>query len=463
LRTYHAFAATGLLVCGLVAPSSIRAEQAPADEPADKIEVEIEAEAEAETPDLLDTTPTVESDFGFLEQQIYRGEARQAADHLQTMVQQVEATRHRYHEDLLLPLTLLGDALMVQREYGVALEHYERARHIARVSYGLFDPRQLAVVYREAEAYKKVGDLASAGQREEYAYEVLLKAYDVHDPQVLPALMRLGRFYLETYNYLAARTLFNRAMNVHSSNGTDYSIAAVPALQGIALSYRLERFPPYYIATASDNQRLQGPTPGLTNSDLDNQQVSFNSFPAGEKALQQIVEIQRRQDPQDAEATLDAIVALADWHLLFSRNNTAATLYSHVYEQMAEQGEDAAAFFGAPKLIYLPKPSDPTPPDVATQIQPAQGMVELSFNVSTTGRVRKLKTTESQPPKLMDFRVRRSMRLAIYRPKLIEAVPVLTEGETYRHEFEYYPAQAPIEPGDPPVAENNPEAEVSES
>ena len=457
MRINHVFAATGLLVWAVTVAISIRAQETAGDELAQ------EPQPETEAPELFESTPTDTSDFGFLEQQIFRGEAKQAQDHLETMVQQVEAMHHRYHEDLLIPLTLLGDALMVQREYDQALEHYDRARHVARVSYGLFDPRQLPVVYREADAYKKVGDLANAGQREEYAYEVLIKSYDSYDPHLLPALMRLGKFYLDTFNLLAARTLFSRAMNVHTNNNTDYSIAAVPALQGIALSHRLERFPPYYVVTSSDNQRLQGPTPGLTNSDLDDQHVTFNSFPAGEKALQQVVEIRRRQVPEDQEATLEAIVALADWHLMFSRNNTAATLYSHVYEQMSDQGEDAVAFFAAPKMIYLPKPSNPTPPDVATQIQPAAGIVELQFNVSTTGRVRQLRTIESLPPKLMDFRVRRSMRLAVFRPKLVEGVPVRADGETYRHEFQYYPADGPGEIPDAPVAENAPAPEVSES
>ncbi len=377
-------------------------------------------------------------DFAFLQQQIYRGEAPSAQSELETIVSQIEAVRHRYDEALVVPLTLLGDAYMVQREYDKALDHYDRARHTARVNYGLFDPRQLPVVYREADAFKKIGDLASAGQREEYAYEVMHKSMEPYDPKLLPGLMRLAGFYLETYNYLSARTLFNRAMSIHTSSGKHFTLDAIPALQGIALTHRLERFPPFYVSNTDDN-RMRGPTPGLNTSDLDNQFVAFNNFPAGEKALQQIIEIHRQQEPEDPQATLDAIVTLADWHLLFGRSNTANTLYSHVYEKMAENGADASRFFGNPKLLYIPLPQDPKPPPASKRQQVSTGKVQLGFNVAPSGRVRKLTTLESMPEDLMDFRVRRSMRLAVFRPMLVEGVPVTAEAQEYTHEFSYYP------------------------
>ncbi len=399
--------------------------------------VAAEEPAAADLTGLLDTS--VDAQYGFLQQQIYRGESAEAQNQLETIVSQVEAAFHRYHEDLVIPLTLIGDAYMVQQEYDEALDHYDRARHIARVSYGLFDPRQLAVVYREADAFKKIGDLASAGQREEYAYEVVSKSYDAYDPELLPPLHRLAEFYLQTYNYLAARALYNRALRVHERNGTANDPAAVETLSGIATSHQLERFPPFYVANPEEN-RLEGPRPGLTTTDLDNQHLTFNNFPAGERALQKIIEIKRSTEPEDKADTLQAILQLADWHQMFGRSNAANTLYSHVFEEMQNIGEDAAGYFADPLLIYLPQPHDPKPPPVSRRDTRTRGMVTLEFDVVPTGRIRKLKTIEAEPPKLMDFRVRRSMRQAVYRPRLLEGVAVVAEGQTYTHEFDYFPA-----------------------
>ncbi len=409
-------------------------------------------------PSPPETVQADGSDYAFLEQQVFRGEAASAQSALETIVEQIEATSNRYDEDLLVPLTLLGDALMVQGESSAAIDQYDRARHIARVSFGLFDERQLPVVYREAAAFRKIGDLQAAGEREEYAYEVMQKAFAEYDPKLIPGLMRLGKFYLETYNYFAARSLFNRAMLVHAKNGTEYDLEAIPALQGIALSHKLERFPPFYMAP-NDSSPLQGPVP--QSSALEGQQIVFNNFPAGEKALQQIIEIRRRQEPQDYVATHTAMVELADWHLMFGRSNTANTLYTHVYEQMLASGEDPVTFFADPQLVYLPRPHNPRPPKGPTPPEPVPGLVKLQFNVSTSGRVRQLKTVESQPPKLMDFRVRRSMREAVYRPRLIEGVPVATDDHIYVHNFNYYPSVDPALTSAPEVqtVAENPEVE----
>ncbi len=405
-------------------------------------------------PALIAPGSKDEETYAFLALQIQSGESSNAEQPLQTIVEQLEATRHRYHEDLIVPLTLLGDAKAAQKDYEGALDLYARARHIARVSQGLFDAKQLAVVYREADALISLGDLAAAGSREEYAYEVMRKTHARYDPATLPGLMRLADFYLNTFNYQAARTLYNAAMDVHTRNHTNFTEDAIPVLRGIAISHRLERYPPFYVANTDDN-RFEGPTQNLNSPEFDRRQISFNNFPAGERALQQIVEIRQKQQPQEPLETLKAIVELADWHLMFGRSNMANTLYSNVYKQMLEAGEDAEDFFAKPALVYLPIPQDPRPPPRDQRDAPTTGFVKLAFDVAPTGRIRKLKTVESQPEKLMEFRVRRSMRLAVFRPMLVEGLPVMAEAQEYTHTFRYFPK------ADPAAAVINPAATLT--
>lgn len=405
-------------------------------------------------PALLAPGSEDEEAYAFLALQIQNGEASSAEQPLQIIVDQVEATRNRYHEDLIIPLTLLGDAKAAQEDYDSALDLYARARHVTRVSHGLFAPKQLAIVYREADALISLGDLVSAGSREEYAYEVMRKTYPRHDLATLPGLMRLADFYLNTFNYAAARSLYNAALDVHTNHHTDLTTDAIPTLRGIAISHRLERYPPFYVTNTDDN-RFEGPTQNLNSPEFDRRQISFNNFPAGEKALQQIIEIRQQQQPQEPLETLKAIVELADWHLMFGRSNMANTLYSDVYKQMLDAGEDAQVFFAKPTLVYLPIPQDPRPPPPAQRDAATTGFVKLAFDVAPTGRIRNLITVESQPEKLMDFRVRRSMRLAVFRPMLIDGLPVLAEAQEYTHEFRYFPK------ADPAAAVINPAATLT--
>ena len=458
----------------------------------------------------------------FLEQQIRQGEADTAATSLQQDINLIEQTYHRYHEDLVTPLTLLGDAYMESGEVGEALDTYARARHIARVSRGLFDSQQLAVVYREADAHRLRGDLQSASQREEYAYEVATKTYPASSEKILPPMYRLASFYLDTFNVLAARVMYDRALAIHIANQTDMTASAIPALRGIAQSYLTARFPPFYVGSSADARRIQPPAPGLSNISVEAQQLGFANYPAGERALRKIVEI-HQTEPVNKDALAQALVNLGDWHLMFDKPQTAATFYRHVDEEIlgervaiepvtpdvqessAAQGvdqdvttatpeavspqeadssmpaDDAEApvaiaselrrsgRFQRPTMIYFPRPEDPRPPKNSRERSAADGLVKLAFDVGPSGKVRRLRTIESQPPKLMDFRVRRSMREAVFRPMLVDGSPVVANDQTFTYRYKYFPDVAPSDPtqtGDAPApaaTEQTNEAATSDS
>jgi TonB family protein len=375
----------------------------------------------------------------YLEQRIARAEAGSAARELESIVLQVEGAYHASHPELVKPLTLLGDAYAAQGEFVEALDQYGRAVYIARVNNGLFDASQLEIVYREADAHTQLGNLMEARNREEYAYEIMKRGFADYDADLIPGLERLARFYLKTHNYLAARVFFKRAMVVHGANGTDMTMAAVPALKGIAHTYRMERFPPFYVVSVDDS-RIGGPTPGLDPEELGQQHVSINNFPEGERALQHVIEIAQRQTPADTNLVLDSIMALADWHLLWDRSNEANTLYAHVYNQMAATGQNPMELFGSPTLIYFPEPRPPRPPAGSAGLNQEQGMVTLSFQVTPEGRIKRMRTVHTHPPKMMEFQVRRSMRLAVFRPSLVEGLPQAVDEYTYTYEFPFFPS-----------------------
>ena len=382
----------------------------------------------------------------FLEQQISRGEADVALLQLEVMIQQIEAIHHRYHEDLIEPLTLLGDAQTQLGQTDEAIDTYGRARHVARVSKGLFSEEQLPIVYRESALFQQIGDLKSAGQREEYAYEIARRIHAGPVPQAIPAITRLASFYIQTNNPISARTLLMSGLAIHERNGTDTNPEAVPLLKGIAQTHMQTRFPPFYVTESSDN-RLEGPTPSLNTRDLDAQHIVVNSFPQGERALQKIVEIQRKHFSDDPERELNAILELADWHLLFERFQAADTLYSHIYTKMAEHNLNPEGLFSTPTLLYFPRPENPRRGS-RSESDPLEGLVSLQFNVNKQGRIRALKTVASEPPKLMDFRVRRSMRVARYRPQYVEGEAVLAEAHTFTYRFPYFPLRQQEQSGE---------------
>jgi outer membrane biosynthesis protein TonB len=81
----------------------------------------------------------------------------------------------------------------------------------------------------------------------------------------------------------------------------------------------------------------------------------------------------------------------------------------------------------------------------------------MAYTVTERGQVQKLKTVASEPPDLMDFKVRKAMRHARFRPRIEAGVAVSTPNLIYRHRFQYFPltkaADASADRGENPAPE----------
>jgi tetratricopeptide (TPR) repeat protein len=388
-----------------------------------------------------------------IEQQIQTKEYDAAVRWLEDHVEEVESTSHRFENGLVRPLTLLGDAYVGKGEFVTALEHYQRAIHLSRVNDGLNSPTQVEIVYREAHALKALGEFRQANDREEYAYHVLTRAHDPTDEKLLPGIYHLAQWYERTSNVFAARALYQHAVTIISANEKLDTPEAIPAFQGLASSYRMERFPSFLRtdmepAGASGVMANTGGTGGVQ------QQLSVNNFPAGEAALQRIVRIRQAQQPFDQLALAEAVLELADWYTLFDKPQRSVPLYAHAWELLEGiEGYDVASRFAQPELLYFPTPENPSAPAAVDRGAADTGYVEVAFDVTDTGHVRSLNTVGSLPDGLMDFRVRKSLRVARYRPMLVDGVPVAKQAHVYRHEFPYFQAREDDESGgDEPAA-----------
>ena len=386
---------------------------------------------------IEDILEELDPDLTQIEAQIDAGEYEIPKYWLSQKVREIEDSSHRFDPALVRPITLIGDIQVLEGDYVGALESYGRAVHLERVNSGLVSAGQLEIVYREAEVYRTLGDFETANEREEYAYHVLQKAYDPYSEDLLPGLFHLAQWYEQTHNIFAARHLYQRATDVMMANGKGQSMEAIPAWSGVARTYRLERFPPIYIDAAN-------PSPYASNGlEPTYGPVTINNFPAGERALQTIIQIHRAHNsptPVIAQAILD----LADWHLLFEKTREAYPLYEIAYELMeGVEGFPLTDFFGEPKLIHYPAPIDPSAPEVPERT--AEGLVSVQFDVTERGAARKLATVDSVPEGMMDFRVRKSIRASTFRPMIVNGEPQTTVGYVYTHKFVYYPQVAIVE------------------
>ena len=144
--------------------------------------------------------------------QIRLNEAESIIDELREVFGVIETRSGAYSPDLIEPSILLGDAERKLGELTTALEHYDRALHLTRTNFGLFSPEQADIVYRQSSTYLEMESFILAQEKEEYAYEVLSRAYGSNSPDLLPAIQRMGEFYLKTFNFLGARALYKLSL-----------------------------------------------------------------------------------------------------------------------------------------------------------------------------------------------------------------------------------------------------------
>ncbi len=378
------------------------------------------------------------------------GEASNAKAELSAYIEQIEDATHRYSPDLIAPLVLLGDTQMIEKDYASAVDSFGRAVHIDRVANGLHSPTQAEIIYKEADALEAMGNLGTANDREMYAYEVQVRQHEPDSMDLLPATFRMADWHLKTSSILAARDMYEQATGILEANEALQGKSAIRALRGAAQTYRLERFPPLYATPERDTSET-GFNPGPSAQDPFHQRQEreflINNFPQGEKALRRVTSLILGDPTSTASDKASALIEMGDWFLLFYKSDRALPLYVEALELLNEAGlQTEAARLAAPELLHFPAPPPPSLPPVDKRESPQTGHVTVNYTITPNGDVHDLATVETEPKDLMEFRVRRSMRDARFRPPMLEGKLIASDTQSFTYEFQYYPKPVSNEP-----------------
>ncbi len=209
---------------------------------------------------------------------------------LDRIVAEQERRTSRYDPSLVVPLTLLGDALNGEANTRRHCAPTNRRDTSRESQCGLHTTEQIEHLYREADALASMGKIDKATDRQEYAYETLLRHYGPFSPSWCrdSTISPHGTTGPRTSS-LREDSTNARSTSSHAADGeTDPNL--IPALRGLAQSYKEERFPPFTMPDerqppARRCRRYAGlPHPGR-------QVAVVNRFGPGEIALVQIVKI----------------------------------------------------------------------------------------------------------------------------------------------------------------------------
>ena len=196
------------------------------------------------TPDAEDPDADLLLEPSELRARIDAGEAEDVLNLAAKVIAELEDTRTNYDDALVKPLIVFGDASRELGQYIEAIEAYGRARQISRINKGLNSIEQVEAVHREAETYYEIGHIGDANDSYEYIFTIYNQQFEPFSVDLLPTVFMLADWYVLIYNVFAARGLYEYATNIVEHHLERTSPENIRALQGIANTYRLERFRP---------------------------------------------------------------------------------------------------------------------------------------------------------------------------------------------------------------------------
>ena len=432
---------------------------------------------------------------------INRGEAAEVIPQLDDVLQSLTDQFGRDSTELIEPLALRGKALASLGDHQSAIVAFDEAIHIARVQRGLFTGTQIENVYEQATSYRAVGNYDKWIDREEYALEVAERNKSEDPLSILRPLARLAENYEIVGNHLAAREMYGRGLRELANNVDVDEELAVPFLFGLAKTHLNEHFPAS--VNRSDARLDLAVVPSRSTTDIYRQYeinaaISDQHFVIGKKALEQALSIRQKKfdvfealkaksaalkalplhsddesesetpvgpklvdeaalaaptekfedqkrDPEfvlAAQNLREAIVQLADWQLIFEKPQSAAKLYTRAHEVQQVLPESQSSSTNEPVLLLSPKIIPAKAPPEEDRLPQEVGFVKLSFDVRSNGRVRKIKTVSTSPGSNMVFRVRKSIRDAVFRPALMDGAPVAFENFEYLYQYPFFPSRS---------------------
>ena len=315
-------------------------------------------------------------------------------DPLLKSIAKEEAQNGPFSANLIELLTSLGLAYQEYGEDVLALGVLDRALYLKRVNEGLFGLDQAALLQRLIDSEIAIGrvdsaedlrgkllDLARRNRGDERSATIFREAaerevdhYETYLREGLPPQFTIGdpgeAQRAAAGGVWRARRLYNEAI---------WALAANPRQNRAELAELQEELARTYYLEASNRDRWY-------------QGVDDPLYGLG------LVSYQRRVDYAGVAASAGeavdyarALVELADWSLLFSRNGTAVKRYAQAYSLLVERGvseTSIAEFFPTDTPVFLP--TFAPPPLDGAAVAGSRDYVDVDFAIGKYGTPRKV-------------------------------------------------------------------------
>lgn len=344
----------------------------------------------------------------------------------------------------------LGLAYQSQGEHQTAIGSFKRAIHVSRINDGLHSLKQVPMLSRLVDSYVETRDWKNANDKQHILYQLKRRNYGDQNPKLLGPLSKMVEWHLSAYqrgsnmtHLLRAWELNKHAISIIETNYGPEDMQLSEALFRQALtSYHLASLQMSASSPSSSVGQGHQRSINMTAPNLPEQDERLHSmlspYRDGKTALLRRVNIYKKNPEVSADNRAEALVHLGDWYFYFNKRESAIRTYREAVAVLEENDDTRSHIeqvFGKPHALTF-EVSDERPEQDQDENK-QQGYVEASFNITPAGRARNIKILDSNPPKMMDSIVQKSIKATRYRPRIIDGKPVLTKGVIYRHIFQF--------------------------
>lgn len=330
----------------------------------------------------------------------------------QTSVAIIEEAEGIISPRLVNPLMGAAAAHNAMENYDLGLTVYERALRINHVELGLFNTDQMKIRDGLTESYVGLGDMRKAGFQQRVQSMIVRQEHSDDLDLVIPAVFKLADWYKRTNQPEKEQQQYTMAVNAVRQLEGNNSPKQIAALRGLAAAYT---------RTA-------------------NQATSI-------RLLKQAIRLNESGPKPDPVLSADILVELGDNYSIFGSLRDARRVYQSAWQILAGEQEAAKLqenYFGTPVGIR----AEPLPDVYPSRSKNRQllreepdaflpGYINVMYDIDESGRVRNVEVLESDPPGLIDKRIKILVSRIGYRPRMVDGEPVATPGNRLSHQFMY--------------------------
>lgn len=293
-------------------------------------------------------------------------------------------------------------ANLLAGQFGPAQLAYEMALQLGRVNFGLNNPEQIVALHALAMAQRANGQLEPANESQIRRLETSESIYGLGSREVALLYVPIGRWFRNIGRVSDAIALHAQAVDILAklADTADSSEALVDALIEAAISG------------------------GARALNFDQPPLPRNARP--HYALKRAEALVDNSKQMSARKKADALLRIGDVHTTQNRRDGAKRAYDKAANLLKTIGDEPP--FTEPAFIYFVPPHPPP-------LSGKGGDIIASFTVNEQGQVKQLRVIKAESitvPASVEQDLRKALRLARLRPRMVNGQAVETTDVRFR-------------------------------